>query len=849
MAYQHCIARLRAAAGRPLTDAEVAKVFERIHKAALDIKAGRARTTPKSGLGQGVDNLITVAAREAAEELIHEAAMRAKQTHQQLVVLSARIHEVDAMTAKGVPHLDAVERVLARDYSGRVNVESLEQRATGWRDYLKSKVLGTWAAMGRDWMGFFQDRQKLVTLVRELRGESSGDAAAARGAKAFHDAAEEARQAFNRAGGDVGKLDDWGMPQHHSQELVARAGKDAWIDATMPLLDRTRYVDDLGQRWSDTELRKFLEKAWWSIATNGHANTTPGQHSGTGKRANRHAEHRQIHFKDADSVISYWERFGEQTPLQILDGHLSVMARDIAFLEHLGPNPDLTYQTLRDLALQKGTQAEPTKTPNLEGRVKRLDILFDYAAGRTTPSANITFSKVMDGIANINVAAKLGGAALASLFGDKAMMEAVRHLNHLPAWKTWMAELSLLNPANAADRRLLQRQGLMLDSVRSGMTRFYEGLGDTGWTSKIANGVMRITGMTAINDIRKGAFGVALMDAIGSEIRKGVDFANLAATDRRLLKNYGITKTDWEVWKLAQLERIGPSDAVLTPEAISRITDADLQRTGILGAASTAEDGVKVRRDAVVKLLGAINTESEFAIVTPGWKERAAFYGDLQRGTVKGEIARSWLQFKSFPFTQFFRMLDATGNKDGYLSKAAMSAYLVTSTTVLGAMLVQTREMLAGRDPLDSTEPRFWGKALLSGGALGIYGDFVYNITTRRDGAGILETMAGPTMGPLLEMGVMIPGQAMLAQRQGKESHFWAREAQAAKGFMPAGNIWYGKAAFDHLITHNVLEWMSPGYLASLRSRAMKDFQQDWWWAPGQATPDRAPDLTRALGR
>ena len=834
MAYQHCIARLTQAAGRALSDDEVRRIFERIHQAALDLKAGRATSAKPSGMGQPVDNVVAAAAKEAAQQLIAEAALAQKQAHLQLTRLSARIGDVDSMTTAGVAHLDAVEKTIARDYSGRVNVESLEQRVTGHRAYFGRRLLSTWEALGSDWLGFFQSRDKLTTLVRELRGEATGDAMAAKGAKAFHDVAEEARTTFNAAGGDVGKLDDWGMPQHHSQERVAAAGRQAWVDSTLPLLDRSRYVDDAGVLWPEARVREFLGKAWDTIATNGHANSEPGAR-GAGKRANRHAESRQIHFKDADSVIAYWDTFGEKTAAEILLGHVEVMARDIAFVEHFGPNPDTTYQTLRDLALQKATIAEPTKTPSLEGRAVKLDMLFDYAAGRTTPTANQTMSGIADGIAHLNVAGKLGGAALASFFGDKPMMEAVAHLNNLPLMQRWRTELALLNPTNVADRRLIQQQGLMIDNVRSGLQRFYEGLGKTGFTGRLANGVMRVTGMQAINDVRKASFGLSLMSAIGNEIKRGVDFGQLHDSDIRTLKNYGITEADWNIWKQATLQDMGHgNDAVLTPEAIARIPGLD----------------VAAKREAIVKLLGAVNTESEFAIVTPGWKERAQFYGDLQRGTVKGEIARSVLQFKSFPWAMFQRAMDAVANSEGPVGKSAMTAYLLVATTLAGAMLMQTREMLAGKDPREMAGDKalkFWPAAFLQGGALGIYGDFLYSVNETRYGSGPIEALAGPTLGPILELVVVQPLTAAKKSIEGKETHLGAQTLQDVKGFVPGGNIWYAKAALDHLVWQQIMEQLSPGYLAAIRSKTQKEYGQDWWWAPGEAAPDRLPDLSRAV--
>ena len=1058
MSYRDCVARIAQAAGRTLTDEEIRGIYERVHKAALDIKAGRA----EAKTGDIFDNFVQQAAKRAADDLIHEAAVKQKQAQLQITALSARAVDADANIAAGLKQLEAVEKTIVRDYSGRSKVESLEQRVAGHQAYFRSKLLRTWDALGNDWLGFFQSGDKLLALVRELRGEDSGDALAKKGAKAFHDAAEEARTVFNQAGGDVGKLDDWGMPQHHSQVKVAAAGRDAWVEAILPKLDRSRYADDLGQPWDDARMRDFLGKAWDTIATNGHANAEPGKFTGTGKKANRHAEHRQIHFKDAESVIAYWGQFGDRTAADILLGHIDTMARDIAFIEHFGPNPDITFRTLRDRALKAATMAEPKKTGSLEGQAVKLDILFDYAAGKIKPSANQTVSNAADTIAQLNTAGKLGGAALASLFGDKPMMEAVSHLNNLPMLQRWRTELAVLNPANVADRRLLQQQGLMLDSIRSGLTRFYEGLGKTGFTGKLANAVMRVTGMQAINDIRKGAFGASLMSAIGEQIAAGRGFKDLDKTDIRTLKNYGITEADWKIWQQAKLQDLGHGNQhALTPEAISRIPDADiaavaaqeiqamkdrahaditeltrrnmqenkwlggrmkriqeaearaadrlnsfmttrdarLQKAGewfqaqkemmqakvelaetqadidayllqqksrnqmtdavidlitkrnpersaerVLRDSDTRGDAfsrqrgnigerlgerrgsaerriveldarlrqmerdadaeikakyeelskgidaqwkeldgwiermkerttrrdfvidriareipareveltAKARRDAIVKLLGAVNTESEFAIVTPGWKERAAFYGDLQRGTVKGEIARSVLQFKSFPWAMFHRMADAVANKDTPVSKAAMTAYLVTSTTLAGAMLMQTREMLSGKDPRDMVTPdramKFWPAAFLQGGALGIYGDFLYSVNSTRYGSGPIEALAGPTLGPLIEMGLVQPLTAAKNAMEGKETHLAAQTLQDVKGFVPGGNIWYTKAALDHLIWQQAMEALSPGYLSNIRSRTAREYGQDWWWTPGEAAPDRAPNLNAATG-
>ena len=847
MSYTNCIGRLEQAAGRKLTDDEVNAIFERIHKAALDIKAGRVSpadvTAGKGKAGKAVgasgDAIVRQAAERAAAELAFEAQLKARQDALQVLKLKARVEDVDRLVASGMKELDAIEKTITRDYTGHFNMESLEQRVAGHKAYFGRKLLSTWDALGDDFLGFFQNRTKLVNLLKELRGEDSGDAIAKKGAKAFHEVAEEARTTFNEAGGNIGRLDDWGHPQHHSQEKVASAGRDAWVDATLPLLNRAKYVDDLGQPRSEAEIRAFLGKAWDTIATNGHAREEVGVHKGAGKMANRHGEHRQIHFKDADSTVKYWEQFGERTAVEILSGHVEMMARDIGFVEHFGPNPNVTFQTLRDIALRNATVKDPQATPKFEARARKLDKKWAYWSGAGTSIDNLTLKKVADGIAHLNTAGKLGGAVLASLYGDKPMMEAVAHLNNLPALKRWQTELALLNPAAANDRALLNRQGLMLESVRSGLQRFGDELGGASMTGKLANAVMRVTGMQAINDIRKGAFSVSLMSAIGSELAAGRAFTALSDSDVRTLRTYGITEADWKIWQQASLDEVAGVQHVLTPDAIAAIP-------GI----SAAE-----KRNAIVKLLGAVNTESEFAIVTPGWKERAQFYSGLagERGTVMGEIARSVLQFKSFPWAFFQRGMDAVANGETTASKAGMTAYLITSTTLAGMMLMQTREMLNGKDPRAMFDEkdwwRVWGQAFMYGGALGIYGDFLSGINETRHGSGPIEALSGPTLGPLLELGLVQPLNAAKKAYEGKETHLGAQTLQDIKGFVPGGNIWYMKTAMDHMVWQNVMESLSPGYLASIRSRTARETGQDWWWAPGEFSPERAPDLKQAISR
>ncbi len=845
-----CIANLNAAAGKELGADELEEVFRKIRQVSDDLASGKIPARDGENLASP-EALMTKAAEIAAKQMTDDKVRQLRNTELKIAKLAERHAEIKSMTDGGVGQVDAVRRLIANTPDGKSNRFSLESRVMGTSNWLKSRLQDTWEAMGSDYLGFIQQKDKVRELITEMRGQDSGNPLAKKGAQAWLKIAEDARQWFNDRGGKIGQLDDWTMPQHHSQQRVASAGVDQWITDVFPMLDRSKYRtnDGMGMPMSEDELKRFLAASWRSIATNGAADIQPGEFRGRAALSNAHAKHREIHFKDADSYINYWGRYGDKTFADILLGHIDKMGRDIAFLEHFGPNPDAAFRVLRDEAEIAAKDAAPTEMSKIDKDLARLDTLYDYAAGRSKPVADMRIATAFDAIRNLNVAGKLGSAVWSSVFGDKVMLEAMGRVNKLPVWQSWFNELRLLNPANDTERRLLRRQGLMLDYMQSAMYRFGEDLGRSSWTGKMSNAVMRVSGMAAINEWRRGSFGLTMMDTLG-HLTSTKTWAEVSKNDIHLLKTMGITEADWKVWKLADLEnyRHG-NDSMLTPESIARIPDARLKDAGLLPREATMEEAAAFRREAVVKYMGAIQAESNLAIIEPGWSDRAGQVGGLQRGNLRDELVRSFWQFKSFPIAQFKRIWEIGLSRPTMGGKAAFLSSVLLMQTIAGAMMLQNQSLLSGQDPRPMDDWKFWMAAFIKGGSLGIYGDFLFsqNATTRY-GSGPLEVLAGPAIGAAANTvtALIKAGNAMV---DGKDTHLAANVINITKGFIPAQNLWYTKAATDHIIFQNAQEYLSPGYLANMRARSMSNFKQDWWWAPGEFTPDRAPDMSNAIGR
>lgn len=836
--FSRCILALNRAAGRELTADEVQEVFEKIQRTARDLQAGRIQPSGPHNLATP-EGLIRHAAEMEAANLKAEADRKLANAYRDLEIQGTLRAQVDAMKAGGIDDVDAVMRLLVNTADGRANQFSLEARVKGVSTELKRQLQDTWAAMDRSVWDYFQRQDKVKLLLEEIRGKDTGDATAKKAAQQWLDVAEKARQWFNEKGGKIGHLEDWGTPQHHSQELAARAGRDDWVSFVFDRLNRDRYVDLAGNRMSDAEVRTFLENAWLTIATNGATKIEPGKFKGAGARANRHAEQRQIHFRDADAQVEYWSRFGERTVPDIMLGHIDTMARDIAFLEHFGSNPQASFRLLRDTAEKAAKEAAPTKVPQIDRTLRTVDRVFDYASGKVAPTVDRRVSGFFDVMHNLNVAAKLGSAFWASLIGDKVMFEAMAHLNKLPALQRWNNELRLLNPASAADRRQLRRQGLMLDYMTQAMHRFGEEYGKNSFTGNVANTVMNVSGMAAVNEWRRGAWALTAMDTLGHIVSKK-DFAQVGKQDMRLLETYGITDADWKVWKLAELDDLGHgNNTALTPEAVGRIPDDALRQAGF-------DNPAAARRDATVKLLGALTSESHLAVIEPGWKQRARMYGGLQRGDVRDEFTRSFWQFKAFPMAQFENMVSLGMSRDTAAGKAAFLTIMPVAMTLAGAMMIQVQEILGGKDPRPMADWKFWAAAFMKGGSLGIYGDFLFSGGQTRQGSGPIEVVAGPTIGLFAEL-ANLAHKAKQDAEKGEPERTAARAVMLAKSMVPAQNLWMTKAATDHLIFQKVQETLNPGYLASMRARTEREYGTEWWWEPGETMPYRPPNLGNAL--
>lgn len=822
---QECINAVQQAASRRLTQQEIQNIEDRIYRNMRQL----ARNDPASWRAMTDAERLRRAGQLAANELTNEAALKRRRV---ALTIAAR-QRLDAFikTYQGKDgKLEALNRTIAFHADGKSNFLSVESRGKATRDYALSQIQEAFEAVDPRFFHLFEDEASVRDLVYEMRGQDTGNVRAKKGAKAWAGVTELLRQRFNDAGGDIGYLENWGIPQHHSMEKVGRVSQDKWISDVIGKLDRKYYIKDDGQLISDAELKTFLGEAYNTIATGGLNKLSDTGMRISGARSNRGNASRQIHFKDADSYLEYQREYGDRSLWEVMVGHLEGISKDIALVETYGPNPDHVFRSILDEVTAEQATANPERT----GRIKRLanstENLYNFIAGKTQPIANPHIARWSDNIRNWMVASRLGSALLAS-FSDLGTMYMSAKVANIPMNRLFMNQLEAMNPANRTELARARRAGLAMESLLGSVNRWAMDNMGPSVSRWAATAVMRASGLTAWTDAHKRAYGVTMMGSLGEVVSRAPDLRSLDDSDFRILKSKGITEQDFSVWKLAQQEDWGNGNTtMLTPESIMRIPDAAVMHLG---------PPERVRFEAMRRLLAAVSEEVDMAVITPGAREQLFTGGGLQRGTWKGELTRSVFLFKSFPISVVLRHWTRAMGMPSAGGRAAYIAAFLASTTMLGALSQQLNDLASGRNPREMTGKdagKFWLGALLKGGGLGLYGDFLLSDHTRY-GGGALASMLGPVAG-LVDDVVKLAQGIPLNAVEGRPEQTGGDLVKLGKGLIPGANLWYAKAALDHMIFNQLQEYFSPGYLRKMEQRSKKEFNQTYWWRPQDVTPE-----------
>lgn len=801
-------AHLSSVTGKPvkLTTAAISRIDERMHEGAK-VLSRRDRAAWQT---MSPDERTIAIGKWVREQEEIQADSQARSKIRQLSAIVDVAKKLDAMAAARPDKAGKWSKSLIDVLEGVDNtLRGAEQVAVrGFGDMLKEAKVGPWT------LDFGNKRSDafFADVVREIYGNDTGNGTARNFAQKWSATMDGYREARNRAGGTVGKLDNY-APQSHDPTIMQRPGnEEAWVSFMMKNLDREQYLNADGKRMDDDQLEAVIRKMYDSIVEdgvnkikvdeNGLAVGATGSFGSANLARMLNSSHREIHLRDADAVIAYNDQFSDRSLGAAFFSHLQGSARDVSLINEMGPNPEVTFATMLGTVKKRDSDmpgAVFDKNGNLEAGGRGGFGPEAYFRQMVHNNGDMTkFDRISSALTAYQAATKLTSTGLRSVFQDTPGM--------------------LLNMADVGQ---LHNIGTVLHSAFRPKEAAQFGIGAEVAVRAAREGAERIMAQgrfnlpNALSRYAQATMKYTLLDAWTNAARRAgqtshalalgewshTPWAKLDDSQRGLLNNAGITEGDWQnIMRVPRKKLRGQdihdvSDVTalgLTPDETSRLQSQMMGFIRMGGDIVTSEHNITAQ-----------------TIMSAGGRSNA--------------LTKQVMLFKSAGAIQTAHMLDrlsrkSAGTKAGYVAAtAALSASF-------GYMALVAQAVTSGQNPPPPDDVRTLAKAIAIGGGFAMFQDLVTSMydAVSGDNSGH-SSSAVPIFGDLTTIGKIGFTAATDPQKAGYMAIRFGRQQIAPL------NYWYTKAAVDHMFFNDAAEALNPGYQRRLRKYADQKGQQYFW--------------------
>jgi len=633
------------------------------------------------------------------------------------------------------------------------------------------------------------------SLVKGIFGDA--DASIPKGGQALIDAWHQTTKAilerFNKAGGRITELKGFNIPVNHYSPSMLKVGEDKWVRDALELFD-VRKRGDLPSIGDEALLRKVYK----NITTEGgeldfgEMTGMPGR-----KLGNSHQEFRVLQPKSGDAWLKYNQKYGvHENPVDAMKEYIDSMSTEIGLMEILGTNPG---KMVDDMAAEIGRVSKNPRAGSL------AQAAFDQIRSRT-PRAEDTVTNVFRGLRSFQTITKLplAGITATSDVAFTAVRSAYLGMNPVKVFTRQIGNLATMK-----DYKTAGKLGLMADYANYlavSANRYADSMGFSK-LDRIADFSMRANGLNHWTNSARSVFGMEFLSNLADQSSK--NFSELPKGLRSAFQRYGFTEAEW-----GQL----------------RNAKTTINNVGFVDPMSDKLDSTLRAR-----VLGMIKEETNFAVPEPNAKARAIAAAGAPTNTVANEIIRTATQFKSFGISVLVSNMGIILDKGlPNPTKLAYGASLLTSTTVMGLLVIQLKDIAKGRQPREVT-PKLVAEGMAQGGFAGVAGDIFFD--DPRLFGGLPGKIAGPTVGDLNRiMKVMHATKEEVFKEGGnwQKELFPAAERAAEEIAFPL-RLWQTRVAAERLMLDQMRRLADPDYYSKLRRtkkwlRTERD--QQFWSTP-----------------
>ena len=539
-------------------------------------------------------------------------------------------------------------------------------------------------------------------------------------------------------------------------------------------------------------------------------------------------------YKDGKSFSELTSMLSDDVSLKhLIASHITETGRVLGLTKFFGPSFDDALEQMRRII-------EKTKNTTGTSAMKRqqLEATLGYLKSNVNPRIKEAtgFAVTSSILRNIQAGAKLGSAVITAILDIPVFLVTGKRLFGLPMMDL-LGQVFNIIPFRGAPkaqrnfaRYVLEMQESYLDDVRA---RFFAGDGVANSTklqrgsSWFANKIFRLSGLNWWTRTLQASAAGVYTKHLGELVSSRTLWSQLGPDFRRNLDKFGLNEKDWN-------KLINAGDSILDNRGrldMYKLEELDL---GII------ETGASTRNKISAAVADAVDTmvmkPSEFD------KLSSALFANPEDW--HGSLFRVLTQFKAHPISYtrktLWRSYKAKNTTDMIQDVAWLSGALVFT----GAMVIQLKEFIAGRQGYNWDNPELWTRAGREGGPFGLISDMfmqsggqelllqqMVDEKIRFPTAGQLATNH---LGPLLNdaLNLMASGAGLVRGTQLKykdldDGQYLDKKigdiTKMIAGYSGLQRLWWTKMIYRKYLTETLTEFMDPAGYRRRQRKARND--------------------------
>ncbi len=836
---------MQSASQGTLTKQEIDDLLAQLRSQNASVR-NRLRKIRESSMAQDVASSLQSDAMQAADELANNLMMAAViEKRNAALNLAARMKalsfvqgEFKGMEVEGFKALIAGSEMKRRGARASAQAE-INQFLGQWMGGIIAEMerAGLWRLFTSEAMA--RDTARALYMMADPDADMSRiPREAVQMAEIINKYQNDARNTQNRFGAWIRDLKGYIVRQTHDPFRVRNASFNEWRDFVLPRIDIDKTFISRGV----TDIEAGLREMYSNFASGQHMKFDPDEDTMAAFRgqglslARKASQSRTLYFRDGDAWYDYNDKFGSARFADAVLGGLERSARSAGLMKIFGTNPEAAIGRMLD-EMENNLRGDPEARIKLhEGRKAIMDLM-SHVDGTANIPAHQMAARISAGVRTWQSMSKLGGAVISSIT-DIPVYAAEQRFQGRTLFSGMADAINglLQGRGSQEQQEIMNSLGVFFDSMRNGVLRRFDGEQNMGGTmTKLQNQFFKWNGLTWWTEtLRKSA---ALSLSANLAFHRNTRFIDLRPDLQNLFSLYNIDEGKWDLIRMASTKE-ADGRTYMTPEGIASLPREALENY-IVGVGRQVNDASVA--NLIQDIQGAMRSmfidRGEHAVIEPDARTRAFLLRGTNPGTVWGEIARFFAQFKSFPVAILQRTIgreiygrgyDNLGDylKNGKGDMLGM-ANMILWMSLFGYGAMAIKDLIKGRSPRDPLSPSTWAASMLQGGAFGIYGDFLFGEMKNRHGGGFLATVAGPTFGTMDDL-------ADLWGRLKSGDDAAAQTFRLVIANTPFMNLFYTRMALDYLILYRVQEWLNPGYLRRMERRIERENDQTFLIKPSE---------------